>query len=146
MNLKNYTSQVPVFQTIARIEDLLMRVGAKAIGKEYENSKVSSVTFQVVVNGKDQIVRLPANIQKVNALLRKAYPKRSAESVLQQAERTAWKLQQDWLEIELSLIQMQQKEPGEVFMAYLWDGQKSYYTLVKERGYLAMLPEKTDNP
>lgn len=144
MNLKNYTSQVPVFQTISRIEYLLIQAGAKAIGKDYENAKVSSVTFQLSINGKDQIVRLPANIQKVNALLRKAYPKRSPESVLQQAERTAWKLQQDWLEIELSLIQMQQKEAGEVFMAYLWDGQRSYYALAKERGYLAMLPEKSE--
>ena len=43
MNLKNYTSSVPVDITLARIERLLVDSGATGIAKEYKAGKVQSL-------------------------------------------------------------------------------------------------------
>jgi hypothetical protein len=49
----------------------------------------------------------------------------------QQAARTAWKLQQDWVQVQLSLLLLQKVDFLQVFMAYLWDGQQTFYNRLK---------------
>lgn len=145
--IKNYTSDVPALRTIGRIEELLTRFGAKAIGKNYEGKTVTSLTFQLPVNGKDVLVRLPAEPSSVLTAMRakKLFP-RSWDATRQfaQAERTAWKIQQEWLEIELTNLTLNQKEPLQIFLPYLWDGQQTYYSRLQERGFRGLLPEKAE--
>jgi len=141
--LKNYTSTVPVSRTISRIEEILAESGAKAIGKNYEKGKLSSITFQIEMNGRDHLVRLPANPEAVyNCLLKETKRHRpgTLDRIKEQSERTAWKIQQDWLEIELTCIRLAQKDPLEVFLAYIWDGSQTYYTALKESKFKALLP------
>ena len=148
MNIKNYTSKVPVSQTISRIEQILADFGAKAIGKNYEGGKVSSITFQLAMNGKDFLVRLPADPEAVYRSLRAEVKKPhngTLERLQQQCDRTAWKIQQDWLEVELSLVRLNQKEPLQAFLAYVWDGKRTYFHHLKERGFKAMIPETCDD-
>ena len=52
-----------------------------------------------------------------------------------QAERTAWKIVQDWVEVQMSMIQMRQAEMLQVFMPYLWDGKETFYSRVKGDGF-----------
>lgn len=143
--LKNYTSSVPVSRTISRIEELLAQIGAKAIGKNYANGKVSSITFQLEVMGRDHLIRLPSNPDAVYEALR-AEVKRPHNGTLErlrdQSERTAWKLQQDWLEVELSNIRLKQKEPLQSFLAYLWDGKRTSYQMLREQGFAGLLEDK----
>jgi len=142
MTIKNYTSGVPVDRTIARIEQLLADAGAKAIGKNYESGKLHSLTFQIEINGRDVLVRLPAKPQQVYEAMRKeiSRPRRGTLEKLQdQAMRTAWKIQQEWLEIELTNIKLNQKEPLEVFLPFVWDGRQTYYTALKETKFKALL-------
>jgi hypothetical protein len=48
MNLKNYTSSVPVETTIARIEQYLIGTGlVSGIGKEYKDKVTVGVVFQI---------------------------------------------------------------------------------------------------
>lgn len=144
MKLKNYTSSVPVSKTISRIEEILAAIGAKAIGKNYADAKVESITFQLPIGGRDFLIRLPAKPEAVYESLRKEVkrPHRGTLGrVKEQAERTAWKIQQDWLEVELTNIQLNQKEPMQAFLSYLWDGQQTYFEMLKGRGFKA-LPEK----
>jgi hypothetical protein len=61
-----------------------------------------------------------------------------------QANRTAWKLWQDWLEVQMSLIEMEQAEFVQIFLPYFWDGRRSYYDMVKEGGF-KMLPEAKES-
>jgi hypothetical protein len=77
MFLKNYTSEVPVTQTIYRIEQALIWAGV-------------------------------------------------------QSERTAWKLIQDWVEVQLSMISLKQADFVQVFLPYVWNGQRTYYQALKE--------------
>src|SRR5580692_10543732 len=130
MNLKNYTSGVPVDRTIARIEMLLAEAGAKAIGKNYHNQRLASLTFQLEISGRDILIRLPANPTAVYEALKKdcRRPRNGTlQKLLEQSERTAWKIQQDWLEIELTKIKLGQTVPLQAFLSYVWDGERTYF-------------------
>jgi hypothetical protein len=83
-------------------------------------------------------IRLPANPDGVYDMLRSKV-KRPRSGTLQklrdQATRTAWKLVQDWVEVQMSLIEMQQAEFLQVFLPYVWDGKKTFYSALKDQGF-----------
>jgi hypothetical protein len=148
VKLKNYTSSVPVALTVARIEGILAAIGAKAIGKNYEQGKLVSITFQLEMNGADHLVRLPADPVSVYTILR-AECKRPRQGAIQriqeQSERTAWKIQQDWLEVELAQIRLRQKDPLQAFLPYVWDGTQTFYQRLKNSKFTPLLPERTSS-
>lgn len=147
MFLKNYTSSVPIERTVARIETLLAEFGAKAIGKNYEAGRLTSLMFQLEINGRDILIRLPANPQAVYEAMRKKCKRpRSGtlEKLKEQSDRTAWRIQQEWLEIELTRIGLNQIEPLQPFLSYIWDGKQTYFESLKERSFKGLLPEKCE--
>lgn len=132
MNLKNYTSSVPVCRTVSYIEQRIAGFGATHVAKEYgANSTIKAIQFMIARDGKSHIIKLPANPDSVFAVMRKQFPSRNIEQLRQQAERTAWKLMQDWIDVQLSLIQTNQAETLQVFLPYVWDGQQTYYDYIK---------------
>src|SRR5437016_14585335 len=110
--LKNYTSQCPVGLTISRIEEVLIRVGVSGITKEYgPQGEVVALTFHIALGETHVAIRLPANKEQALNALWEDYKQRSPngwktrKDFAQQAERTAWKLMQDWRELQMSHIQ-----------------------------------------
>lgn len=147
MNIKNYTSGVPVEKTVSRIEQILADFGAKAIGKNYESGRLISLTFQIEIRGKDVLIKLPANPQAVfDALAKEVLKPHSGtmERIKFQADRTAWKIQQDWLEIELTKIRLGQAVPLQAFLSYIWDGNQTYYEVLDAKNFKGLLPEKCE--
>lgn len=142
--LKNYTSTVPVSRTVSQIEEVLARANATGISKSYDNGRLTALMFHVALpGGKMATIKLPANSESVyKAMLKEVKrPQRGThERLKDQAERTAWKLMQDWIEVQLSLIMLQQAEWIEVFMPYVWDGERTFYTRIKE-GQFKALPD-----
>jgi hypothetical protein len=158
--LKNYTSNQQVAVSIARIEHVLIRCGVRGIMKEYrDDGRVSAVTFQADVEGKKLAIRLPANEAAVTDMLWKDYAgedydnrndtivahranikKKRRADFIEQGERTAWKIVQDWVEVQMSMVQMGQVELLEVFLSYVYDGRKTYFQSIKDRKYVALLP------
>lgn len=138
--VKNYTSQVPVGRAVQHIEDRLVKHGAKNILKLYENQKLTGIAFIVSVNGKDLPFRLPARIDRVEKQLRGLVKRPRSETmsrISDQAQRTAWKLLADWVDIQMSLIELDQVELIEVFMPYIYDHAKgqTFFERIKEDGY-----------
>ena len=153
MFLKNYTSTVPVSITLSRIEAVLIRCGVNGITKDYgPQGEVLALTFHIAIGETRAAIRLPANREQALNALWEDYcadhpsewkRRKKRKDFAQQAERTAWKLMQDWVEVQLSLIQMKQADFIQVFLPYVWDGKRTFYEAVKDGGYKALLPEKT---
>lgn len=158
MFLKNYTSNVPVHQTIHRIEQVLLRCGVTGISKEYgPEQKIIALTFAVAFDDFTRVViRLPVNEEAAWEALWKDYAgadiSADHKSVIyssrkhkkkiefkDQAERTAWKIMQDWVEVQMSLIQLNQAELREVFLPYIWDGRQTVFQKIKEGGHRGLL-------
>jgi len=161
MFLKNYTSDVPVDRTIARIEAVLIRCGVSAIEKEYgpTGEPVSLIFRMRVANGTVARVRLPADASKAEAALWGNYvdgealtadgklpwnskKRKKRRDFAEQAGRTAWRIVQDWVEVQLSMIQLGQAEVEQVFLPYIWDDRRkrSFYDAIRQDGYLALAP------
>lgn len=123
MKIKNYTSSVPAYQSIANIERVLLEVGASSILKNYDaNGKVLSICFRLKVDWGGMEIVLPANSAKVlEAFLSsrsKVVTMGQKVRLREQAERTSWRLMEDWVRCQLSLIQLRQAEAAQVFMPY----------------------------
>lgn len=150
--MKNYTSTVDAETTIWRIEQLLIQFGARNISKDYHEGQVTGIFFTLSVPEIDTplSIRLPASVdavEKVFLAKRKGYVTTSQKQKLSvQAKRTAWKLIQDWVAVQLSLIEMRQAEAAQVFMPYMWNDRtkKTFFSIVKDSGYkgLTYQPEK----
>lgn len=142
--VKNYTSSVPASRSVQHIEDVLIRNGAKLINKMIENGKLYGIAFIVSVNGLDIPFRLPARISNVEKIL-KAQVKRprngTMENISAQAERTAWKLLSDWVDIQCSLIEMQQVKFTEVFLPYMYDpsSKQTFFEKVEENNFRQLI-------
>lgn len=138
--VKNYTSSVPASQSVQHIEDILIRNGASLINKMIENGKLVGIAFVVSVNGSDLPFRLPARISNVEKVL-KAQVKRPRSDTMRnisaQAERTAWKLLSDWVDIQCSLIELQQVKFTEVFLPYIYDqfNKQTYFEKLEQKGF-----------
>jgi hypothetical protein len=158
MFLKNYTSEVPVAQTVHRIEQVLIRCGVTGITKEYgPGASIVAVMFHIKFGDQQPFtVRLPADKEKAlqamwldyadgdrlsedgSRMAWNARKKKCRRDFVEQAERTAWKLVQDWVEVQLSMIQMGQAEFTQVFLPYIWDGRQIFYDTVKADGFRAL--------
>lgn len=148
-HLKNYTSGINADVTISRIERMLIDAGVTDVAKTYAAGQVSALMFKIVFSPTTPavVVRLPANIEKCldtfwadHCKTRSPHSKKVRADFRDQSARTAWKLQQDWVEVQLSLIRLNQQEAMQAFLPYVWDGTKSLYDRVKETGFRALLP------
>lgn len=167
MKIKNYTSNVPKSQTIWKIQQVLIASKVSSISMDYHpNGEVAAVTFSIQTDfAKQPIpVRLPAELDACQNSLWRDYvagdrtrktndgdeeiqwgnKKKKKSDFRDQAERTAWKIVQDWLEVQLSMIHLNQADFVQVFLPYVWDGKQTFYARIKEGG-LAMLqaPKET---
>ena len=124
MKIKNYTSEVPASRSVSHIEQCLVDVGATGIAKTYQAGRLTGITFQIPQNGISLVFKLPANIEDVAAQL-KADVKKPRVGTMgrleEQAERTAWKLLLDWVEVQASMILIGRRQAIEVFLPYVYD-------------------------
>lgn len=140
MNLKNYTSEVSAFTSISRIEQCLVKAGATDISKKYEDQICKAVTFRMMINSRSIFFKLPAKVDQCFEVMWKEIKRPQTETktkVRLQAERTAWKIISDWVEIQLSMIQLEQAEAIEIFLPYVYNPatDKTFYNELKQGGF-----------
>jgi len=166
MFLKNYTSDVPVSESIRRIENVLLKCGVTGIMKEYSaNQRIVAITFRVTdSDGRSWMVRLPAKekeaidalfldyadgarISKDGQRLDGYYPRKhkARKDFVAQGERTAWRIVKDWVEVQMSMVQLKQADLMEVFLPYAWDGRRTYYQSLKKSNYAGLLRDAGDS-
>lgn len=142
--IKNYTSTVPIERSINHIESKLVTHGAKDIMKRYDSiGRLESICFIIFVSGNNVSFKLPAKIDACCEILKSEIKRPrdgTYEKVEKQAERTAWKLVSDWVDIQISMIELQQAEFMEVFLPYAYNAQnqQTFYEKIKESKFLAL--------
>lgn len=140
MNIKNYTSSVPVIRSINHIEDKLIEIGATHIAKSYKDGKPDGIIFQITQQEVPITFRLPAKIDLVKEHFIKRAGKRrltggQIEQLKLQAERTAWKILSDLVDIRISYVQIESADFIEMFLPDAFDGRNTFYEKLKDQGF-----------
>ena len=148
MNLRNYTSSVPVEVSTGHIDKMLVRAGATHIARFYRDGKLGGILFQLTANGQSLTFRLPAKVDRVRDVLQAECKKPRAGTmtrIAEQAERTAWRLVDDWVSIQLSMIQLEQAEAVEIFFPYLYDGKRdqTLFERMRDEGFKQLVAART---
>ena len=135
------TSQIPAQRSISFIEEQLVEHGARKILKLYNNEKlIVGICFDLPMEGKEIPYKLEAKIEECEImLLRSLGPKTRKETrkkVPKQAERTAWKILSDWVEIQMARVELGQIEITEAYLSYLYDHKtdQTLYEKIKKKG------------
>jgi len=130
MAIKNYTTNVPVNKTVSEIHLILADHGAKRILFDYgSDSKVTAITFVIDTPTGEQAVRLPANAERVRAVLHQQRNNQTTRNRSQiddgqeQAERVAWRIIKDWLDAQLAILETEMVTVQQVFLPYFIDRQ-----------------------
>lgn len=146
--IKNRTSIVPVTQSVNHIEKRLVAAGAARIFKMYSQKKLTGVAFSIREGDLDVAFKLPARIDKVEIALREAGCRPKRGNMQEQAERTAWKILSDWVDIQMTLVFLKQATAIEIFLAYAYDqrADQTLFEKIEQGGYkeLPLLPSTSN--
>lgn len=147
MNIKNYTSTVDASRSMAKIEELLVEIGATNINKQYTDKICTGITFLLFDQQLQQTIpfHLKAQVEECFLILWKDVkrPRPDTKATLQQqANKTAWKILCDWTEIQCSMILLGQAKPLQMFLPFMYD-IKSNETLFDKvsSGKMKLLPQ-----
>ena len=141
INLKNYTSTVPAASSMSRIEQYLVNAGASDISKKYdENKTCRSITFRMMVNTVPLFFQITARVDSCFKVLWAEVKRPNADTrrnIMAQAERTAWKIISDWVEIQVTMVALDQAELMQVFLPYIYNPatDQTFYDQMKEGGF-----------
>lgn len=140
MTLKNYTSQVPSSSSMGKIERCLVEAGATDISKKYHEGICIAVTFRMMVNDTPLFFQLPARVEACFNVFWKEVKRpqpNTRQKTREQAERTAWKIISDWVEVQLSMITLEQATPMQVFLPYVYDPktEQTFYEKLAQNNF-----------
>jgi hypothetical protein len=146
MAIKNYTSDKPIENIFAELQQTLAAHGAKQISYDYaDDGKVQGVAFAVNIH--DQLIRikLPARIEQAQAVLKRQWDegnishKRGREHTYgyDQAYRVSWRNILDWVQAQMALLEIGMAKMEEVFLPYMLDSQgHTLFERMEKRGFL----------
>lgn len=116
MPLLNYTTKVNVYTTLGDIQGQLVKHGAKKIMQDYDDhGRIAALTFLIDTPAGMRGIRLPANVDKVHAVLHRQKVKCDRE----QAERVAWRIVKDWVEAQMAILESEMVQMDEIFLPYM---------------------------
>ena len=126
MAIKNFTTKIPSEKSIAEIETILAKHGAKKILKDYDGAEnIIAVSFMVTIDNQDIPFKLPIDLNAWIALLNKAVKEkklaRRFENDAAQARRIGWRVIKDWIDAQMALIETKTVKLDQVFLPYIWD-------------------------
>lgn len=126
MNLKNYTSTVSPATSMAKIEEKLILIGASSISKQYDKGICRGISF--LINDERTLQTIPYHMKaQVDECFKVFWDDRARQTekykqgVIDQANRTAWKILADWIDIQCSMILLKQATPLQLFLPFVYD-------------------------
>jgi hypothetical protein len=123
----NYTTRVPVRQTIAECQELLGQAGAASVSVQFRDRKPAGISFELPTPAGVRPFVMPVNPDGVFELLKTMdWPPsmrrngQAAKMVTREhASSVAWRVAKDWLEAQLALIDASMATLDQVMLPYL---------------------------
>lgn len=140
MAILNYTTTVDAFKTVSEIEYILMKHKAKSIMKDYAGETITGLSF-LIDTGVQQIpVKLPVKIDECLEVLKKEKrenPRKQIKDTRQQAERVAWRILKDWVEVQMALLDIEMVRFEGIFLPYIQTNNgQTVYERLEEKHFL----------
>jgi hypothetical protein len=144
----NYTTKIPVHQTVAECQSILAAAGASSAAVHFEDGQPAGLSFSLKTPHGTRAFTLPVNIDGVERVLAAADRdgefaalKRKAGifSSREHAARVAWRVIKDWLEANLALIAAEMVSIDEVMLPWLHiDDDRTLWQAYKDREQAAL--------
>lgn len=145
MALLNYTTTVEAYKTVSEIEQMLVKHGAKSIMKQFDDGMITSLSFLINTGVNDIPIKLPIRVDDVLQVLieqKKMHPKAGIKATKDQANRVAWRILKDWIEVQMALLDIEMVQFEEIFLSYIETaGGKTIYEKLEEKHFLLELNE-----
>lgn len=155
MTIRNYTTQISVDKTIMEIEQIILKFGAKGIYKEYTGSKITGLMFYLERDGQKIPFKIPFSIEKsrrviMQAVEEKKLPKKYYDEPLrtEQGERVTWRIIKDWIDSQLSLLEINFADAVEILLPYAYnpiENKTMYQKFMENKKEYLALDDKQEN-
>jgi hypothetical protein len=138
MPLANYTTTVSAQRTVAEIQEILAKHGAREILVNYsDDGVVESLAFIVLTPYGKMPIRLPVNPQAILKVLEKQRVPRSLQTH-EQAVKIAWRILRDWIRAQMAILETEMVRMEQIFLPYMIakDNKTLYEAMVDHKFYL----------
>lgn len=122
----NYTTTIPVHQTVTECQSILAAAGASSVSVHFEDGQPSGLSFSLKTPHGARNFTLPVNAVGARKVLARAaseglriHTAKVRIDSPEHAGRVAWRVVKDWLEANLALIAAQMATIDEVMLPYL---------------------------
>lgn len=137
MPLLNYTTTIEAAKTVAEIQKILAKHGARSIRLDYDNDgQIESMSFIIRYSNQEIPFRLPVDPDSVLRVLQRQYvPTRYRNRP--QAIRVAWRIVKDWVEAQMAILETEMVRIEQIFLPYMvFEGGKTLYEKMVEQQFL----------
>lgn len=138
MPLANYTTTVSAARTVAEIQDILVKHGAREVLSNYSaDGVIESLSFIVRTPYGNMGIRLPVDPDAVLKVLdRQGVPNHL--KTREQVVKIAWRIVKDWVRAQLALLETEMVKMEQIFLPYMItkDDKTLYEAMVDKQFYL----------
>jgi hypothetical protein len=117
MPIANYSTTVTALKSIGEIQGILVSRGAEHILMDYKDGEPIGLSFIVKTQFGETPFRLPANIERVQAVLNKQRVRTRVERDM--AARVAWRILKDWVRAQMAILETEMVSIEQVFLPYM---------------------------
>ena len=134
MPIANYSTNVTAMKSIGEIQGILVAHGAKAIMMDYkDNGEPTGLSFIVCTQFGEISFRLPANIDRVQAVLNRQRVRTTIPRDM--SIRVAWRILKDWVRAQMAILETEMVSIEQIFLPYMETktGKTLYQLMVDHR-------------
>lgn len=146
MPLLNYTTNIDPEKTAGEIIGILARAGARALQIEYDHlQNPAGLSFMIATPKGELSFKLPISADAVlKVLVKQSMKGQVPKSVAmpQQARRVAWRINLEWLKMQLALIEAEMATLEQIFLPYMLVNGKTMYQLLEAQQFKALYSGK----
>ena len=133
MPIANYSTTVTALKSIGEIQGILVAHGAEKILMDYNSGEPVGLSFIVGTTFGPMSFRLPANIERVHAVLNKQRVRTNVPHEM--AVRVAWRILKDWTRAQMAILETEMVSIEQIFLPYMQnqDGKILFDIMVEHR-------------